>query len=106
MNTTFSLVTFFLLLFALTPVSAVPPGMTVEFSKNSFGPVIFSGEAHARHKLNCQACHPKIFQQKNGSTNITLADHSTDKASCFACHNGKVAFKSEGNCKRCHQTKN
>ena len=106
MKVTLNLVTIFILLFILTPASAVPPGMTVEFTKNSLGPVTFSGDVHARHKLNCQDCHPKIFQQKKGSTKVTFADHMVGKTSCFACHNGKAAFKTESNCKRCHQPNN
>lgn len=105
MKTVLKLVTAFLLLFMTLSATAVPPGATVEFNKNSMGPVTFSGEIHAKQKLDCQACHSKIFSM-NLKTKITFADHVAGKSNCFTCHNGKFAFKPEENCNRCHIMKN
>lgn len=102
MKTTFNLAMLCVFLFMLNPVSAVPTGMTIEYSNNPLGPVTFSGEGHASQKLICADCHPKIFPQKKGATRIAFADHTAGKAFCFACHNGKPAFKAVGNCARCH----
>ena len=87
-------------------VSAVPPGENVEYVSGKSDPVIFSGDSHARKKLACKQCHTKLFKYKKHAVEITFADHSAGADNCFACHNGKMAFKSEGNCKRCHQKKN
>ncbi|HIJ60373.1 MAG TPA: hypothetical protein HPP56_07170 [Nitrospirae bacterium] len=56
---------------------------------------------HSTHSLMvCGDCHTKLFLMKKGSTKISLADHSSDKA-CYACHNGKKAFSSQ-DCNKCH----
>lgn len=97
-----------LTLFLITCFShsfAVPPGMNIEYSNNPIGPVIFSGDVHAKKKLSCDHCHPKLFKQKTGSAKIDLASHHDGKTFCFSCHNDKVAFASAGNCARCHQGK-
>ncbi len=80
---------------------AVPPGMTVEFTKSPMGKVTFEGKKHADKGLTCDKCHTAVFQMKKGTAEIKMADHSGGKY-CFTCHNGEASFKSEGNCNRCH----
>lgn len=81
---------------------AVPPGMTVEYTKSPMGKVVFDGKSHADKALMCDACHPKVFEQKKGTAKISLAAHQEGKF-CFTCHNDSTAFKSDGNCNRCHK---
>jgi c(7)-type cytochrome triheme protein len=84
-------------------VWAVPPGMTVEFTKSPMGKVVFSGQTHADKGLKCDDCHPKIFEQKKGTAQIKMEDHQKGEKYCFACHNGTKAFKADGNCNKCHK---
>ena len=95
-----------LLAFALFLGSAwaVPPGQTVEFAGGGNGKVVFDGKAHASAKLQCPACHTKIFQMKKGSAKITMADINAGK-SCGTCHNGDKGFKASdaANCGKCHK---
>lgn len=83
--------------------SAVPPGMTVEFTKSPMGKVVFSGQVHADKGLKCDDCHPKIFEQKKGTAQIKMEDHQKGEKFCFTCHNGTKSFKADGNCNRCHK---
>ncbi len=82
--------------------SAVPSGMTVEFSGKPMGKVVFSGKIHADHGFKCKDCHPAIFKMKKGADKITMADIYAGKY-CGHCHNGKKAFNPKGNCMKCHQ---
>ena len=99
LNTALGILT---LLFMLKPVYAVPPGIEVIFSKSPMGKVTFKGGSHMAKGLKCDACHPKLFQQKKGMAKIRLEDHQKSDKFCFACHNGKAAFSSEHNCAKCH----
>ncbi len=91
-----------MLLGYVSSVTAVPPGMEIEFTKSPMGKVTFSGKLHAEKGLMCNDCHAEIFQQKKGTAEIKLADHNEGKKYCFACHNGTKSFKAEGNCGKCH----
>jgi len=62
--------------------------------------VRFNHEKHASPS-KCTDCHPRLFQIKKGSNNITLADHNRSK-SCFGCHDGKKTF-SRYDCNSCHK---
>jgi c(7)-type cytochrome triheme protein len=42
---------------------------------------------------------------KKGTAQIKMADHMAGKDNCFACHNGTVSFKADGNCARCHSNR-
>lgn len=84
---------------------AVPPGMTVEFTKSPMGKVVFDGKLHADKGQTCDKCHTAVFQMKKGTAEIKMADHMEGKNHCFACHNGTVSFKSQDNCARCHSNK-
>ena len=95
-----------LLAFALFlgSASAVPPGQSVEFASGGNGKVVFDGKAHADAKLQCPACHPKVFQMKKGSAKVTMADINAGKL-CGTCHNGDKGFKAgdAANCVKCHK---
>lgn len=62
------------------------------------GRVSFS---HSVHGAECDACHPKIFIQKNNSNHVSMKAMEKGK-SCGACHNGKKAFSVTGDCVTCH----
>lgn len=102
MNITKRVIQAFLVFSVVTTAWAVPPGVTLKYSANPQGPVLFSGETHAKKQLTCADCHTRIFQQKKGAAKIKLADHMQGKAYCFSCHNGERAFEPTGNCARCH----
>lgn len=91
--------------FLIGSAHAVPPGMTVEFTKSPMGKVVFDGKLHADKGQTCDKCHTAIFQMKKGTAQIKMADHMAGKDNCFACHNGSVSFKPDGNCARCHSNK-
>lgn len=84
--------------------SAVPPGQKVEFAGGGNGKVVFDGKSHADAKLQCPACHTKIFQMKKGTAKITMADMNAGK-NCGTCHNGNKGFKTSdaANCAKCHK---
>lgn len=68
-------------------------------SKMPFMPdVIFP---HAQHNawLKCSACHPKIFKEKAGGNNISMAAIWKGQF-CGRCHD-RVAFPTR-NCFKCH----
>jgi c(7)-type cytochrome triheme protein len=83
---------------------AVPADKTITWEGSGQGRVIFEGDEHAEKILKCDACHPSLFQMKNGSTKITLSDHVNGKY-CGACHNGKTAFATDNpqKCNECHK---
>lgn len=81
-------------------VAAVPPGQKIEYAGGPMGKVVFDGKSHADKGLKCADCHTKLFQMKR-EAKIKMADHNADKY-CFSCHNGDRAFKSAGNCAKCH----
>lgn len=100
-----ALAALFVAAFLTGSAQAVPPGMTVEFTKSPMGKVVFDGKLHADKGQTCDKCHTAIFQMKKGTAQIKMADHMAGKDNCFACHNGTVSFKSDGNCARCHSNK-
>ncbi len=53
-------------------------------------------------KYKCNDCHTKTFPYKAGAVRYTMADMEKGK-SCGACHNGKTAFASTGDCAKCHK---
>ena len=85
----------------VTPVLAVSAGKSVEWN-TSMGKVIFKGDDHAGKGMKCNECHSKIFQMKKGAAVMKMADINAGKF-CGECHNGKKAFKSAGNCAKCHK---
>jgi len=74
------------------------------------GNVLFkteAGEANFSHEFHlgmykCADCHTKIFPFKAGKLKAKMGDMDKGK-SCGACHNGKDAFISSGDCVKCHK---
>lgn len=63
--------------------------------------VIFSHWLH-RTKFTCRVCHGELdFQMKVNATEISERANRQGKF-CGACHNGKIAFRHNGNCEKCH----
>jgi c(7)-type cytochrome triheme protein len=70
-------------------------------SVNGQQPVSFSHWLH-RTRYTCRVCHIELeFQMKANGTEITERGNRTGKF-CGACHNGKIAFRHNGNCNKCH----
>lgn len=70
-------------------------------SQNGQQPVGFSHWLH-RTRYTCRVCHGELdFLMKANSTEITERGNRTGKF-CGACHNGKIAFRTNGNCEKCH----
>jgi c(7)-type cytochrome triheme protein len=64
-------------------------------------PVVFSHWLH-RRKFTCRVCHGELdFQMKSNTTEISERANRSGKF-CGSCHNGKVAFRHNGNCEKCH----
>jgi c(7)-type cytochrome triheme protein len=64
-------------------------------------PVTFSHWQH-RTKFTCRVCHGELdFLMKVNATEITERENRKGKF-CGACHNGKIAFRHNGNCDKCH----
>lgn len=78
---------------------ALPPDERAQYDDNPMGTATFDGKTHEDMDLECDACHPAIFDKKPGRTKISFADHHEEK-SCFACH--EISYKNEGNCMTCH----
>ena len=65
--------------------------------------VIFSHDFHVKDLgLTCQRCHPNLYVTREKDKPVTMAEMNQGK-SCGACHNGKEAFTSKGNCSKCHK---
>ncbi len=84
----------------------VPKDFTLSQTK-ALGPVTFSHQKHVDKKLQCTACHVKVFQMKKGGTTkgkpMLMADMMKGQY-CGACHNGKMAFAAT-DCMKCHAKK-
>lgn len=80
---------------------AVSPGQTITFDGGVAGPVVFRSETH---RQTCTTCHNKrLFpQMKKGATPINMEAINSGRL-CGSCHDGGLAFASQGNCHRCHQ---
>ena len=63
-------------------------------------PASFSHQIHTK-KHSCEACHPKLFLMKKGTSDINM-DAMYKGNSCGKCHNGTDAFSSS-DCNRCHK---
>jgi c(7)-type cytochrome triheme protein len=70
-------------------------------AKSGMKPVVFPHWQH-RMKFTCRVCHGELeFAMEANTTPITELGNRKGRF-CGACHNGKVAFKANGNCDRCH----
>lgn len=79
----------------------VPGTMTFAIPDNGFDPAVFSHEVHLG-MYKCADCHTKIFPYRHGVKHFGMGA-MMDGKSCGACHNGKDAFASSGDCNKCHQ---
>ena len=87
--------------------ATLPPELygTVLINRNSvksgLKPVVFSHSIH-RMKYTCRVCHAELdFAMETNATEITEMANRKGRF-CGACHNGKISFKANGNCSRCH----
>lgn len=70
-------------------------------TRNGVKPVTFSHWLHRKH-FTCRVCHTELdFAMKANTTEITELENRKGKF-CGACHNGKIAFRHNGNCDKCH----
>ena len=83
---------------------AVPPGQKVEYAGGPLGKVTFDGKVHADKGQKCDACHPKTFPMKKGTTKMTMAAINKGEF-CGTCHNGTKAPKASDPkaCASCHK---
>lgn len=82
-------------------IKYVPGDITFALPDSTFGPAIFSHEFHTG-VYKCSECHTKIFPYKHGVKHFGMGSMVEGK-SCGACHNGKDAFATIGDCIKCHQ---
>lgn len=69
-------------------------------SKNGTVVGYFSHEFHTA-VYSCNDCHTKLFPYGNAKrTTMKLMEVGT---SCGACHDGKTAFSTKGDCLKCHR---
>jgi len=87
-----------MLLAAAAPAYATDKGKALIYGGAGQGKVIFDGGTHASKGYSCNDCHLKLFTTRKKAL-ITMGDHLGGK-SCFACHNGKIAFD---DCASCHR---
>lgn len=66
------------------------------------GGSVFSHSVHLEMSYACSECHNKIFVPGPNRVSYTMLDMEKGK-SCGACHNGKTAFSSKGDCQKCHK---
>lgn len=73
----------------------------ISFKVKDATPAIFSHSFHSQ-AYKCADCHTKVFPYKAVTGTATMANMEKG-ASCGACHNGKDAFASSGDCAKCHK---
>lgn len=72
----------------------------ITFKTTNITNAVFSHKFHLG-MYKCADCHTDIFPFKAGKLRRSMYDMDQGK-SCGACHNGKDAFLSSGECERCH----
>ena len=78
-------------------------GGDIVFAPNKAKGVTFSHDFHVKDlNLTCQKCHPGLYISKERDKPVTMAEMNQAR-SCGACHNGKEAFATKGNCSKCHK---
>ena len=78
-------------------------GGDIGFAPKKTKKVVFSHDFHVKEVgSTCQMCHPVLYITKEKDKSSTMAEMNQGK-SCGACHNGKVAFTTKGNCSKCHK---
>ncbi|WP_026842710.1 cytochrome c3 family protein [Citrifermentans bremense] len=73
----------------------------ISFKSKGVTNAVFSHDFHIE-AFSCKNCHTKIYPFQAGVKHFTMADMAKGK-SCGACHNGKEAFSSNGDCNKCHK---
>ena len=73
----------------------------ISYNIKGVAPATFSHSFHTE-AYSCKDCHTKIFPYKAGKLKASMNDMDKGK-SCGACHNGKEAFTSSGDCDKCHK---
>lgn len=73
----------------------------ITFAIKGVTPATFSHAFHTQ-AYTCKDCHTKTFPYKAVVGAATMNDMTKGK-SCGACHNGKDAFASTGDCDKCHK---
>jgi c(7)-type cytochrome triheme protein len=72
----------------------------VTFKMTRISNAVFSHKFHLG-MYQCSDCHTATFPYKAGALKATMGQMHQGK-SCGACHNGKDAFSTAGDCERCH----
>jgi c(7)-type cytochrome triheme protein len=72
----------------------------ITFKLKGITNAVFSHKYHLG-MYQCTDCHTATFPYKTGQLRATMHQMEQGK-SCGACHNGKDAFSSSGECERCH----
>jgi c(7)-type cytochrome triheme protein len=71
--------------------------------KSKGGDVIFHHEMQVTGMgLACTECHDKLYTNSKQHKKVSMKEMQKGK-SCGACHTGKKAFSTKGNCARCHK---
>jgi c(7)-type cytochrome triheme protein len=76
-----------------------PPEVTIKLT--TVDDATFSHKFHIE-VYACKECHTKNFPFRSTAQNITMVQMDQGK-SCGACHNGKDAFSTTGDCAKCHK---
>jgi len=93
----------FVIFFLTSAALARVGGGDIIFTPEKGGAVTFSHDFHVKDLgLTCQKCHPSLYVTKEKDKPVTMAQMNQGK-SCGACHNGKDAFSTKGNCSKCHK---
>lgn len=86
--------------FAIDKCTRCHPTKDVTYPVKEAGPVLFPHAPHVS-MYGCGECHPKLFPFR-GAKPATMGDMEKGK-SCGACHDGKTAFTTSGDCGKCHK---
>lgn len=80
---------------------AVPAHRSLNYADGEAGLVIFKGKTHQQ---KCSACHRNgIFAIMRQGAEVITMQKIEQGDQCGACHDGRKAFGSSGNCNRCHR---
>ena len=86
----------------------VESGVTITYSGDGAGQVVFDGTLHAAAGASCADCHepylllPALFEMKKGSEDITMKKIVRGR-SCGRCH--VVSMTDYLSCSKCHHNK-
>lgn len=93
-----------LVLWALAAMSDPKTG-DITFQAAKKGRVVFSHKFHAALEgIPCDYCHVRLKALRDAAGAKKTAFSYMDF--CLLCHDGTKAFRTDGNCSRCHESKN